>query len=228
MAITPLDLRFGLTLDEIVAVASAANLTNQAWTEVYQCWDMAQIWQDWITESFGEVVEVRHRSGNDDPPDLELVFPNNRFVGMEHTRLQPPHLGQASALLRESGRGGFVPPIWPPPADFNEIRDIISGVKDSWSDVIDEWKAISYLLAITLQRKMRAVAKGGIIAMVHDLFMGCSDHQLLGDVARNIVDRPEFADFAKYSLIILNRLNHRQFYSLLVRRGQISQFREGS
>jgi hypothetical protein len=105
MAITPLNLKFGLTADEAAKTVTTAGLTNQGWSEAFECWDMLQIWQDWVSAMFGNIVEVRHRSAPQDPPDMELVFEGGRLVGMEHTRLQPQHLGQASAFMRKNREG---------------------------------------------------------------------------------------------------------------------------
>ena len=182
-----------------------------------------------MEESFGQLAHVRHRSRNDDPPDLELEFAGGRVVQMEHTRLQPPHLGQAAALLNQSAEGGLIPPIAPPPQNFAELREIIfSRVRPRFGNAEEEWSAVFDLLAITLRTKMRAMPSGGVIAIIHDLFVSKRDHELLGEVAQNIVDRTEFADFEKYTLLLLNRFNSRQFYSSLIKRGQASQFRQGT
>jgi hypothetical protein len=138
---------------------------------------------------------------------------------MEHTRLQPKHLGQADALMRKSGEGGFIPSISSPPADFAELQSIISGVQSPWSSTVDDWKAIFDLLAITLRKKMGGMPDGGIIGMIHDLVVASANQRILAEVAENIVNRDEFADFTSYSLILLDRANHLQFHSSLVRRG---------
>ena len=170
-----------LTFDAAVAIAkSTAGLTGQSRTEVFQCLDMIQIWQSWFTETFGQIVEIRHRSGPDDPPDLELIFADGRIVGMEHTRLQPPHLGQADALMRKSRKGGFIPSISSPPKDFGEMKEIVAGVKIPISSVVDDTAAIFDRLAITLRTKMRGIPNGGIIGMVHDLVVS-SDRRDSGE-----------------------------------------------
>lgn len=219
MAIVQLALKYGLSLEDVFQTARAAGLRKQSRIEVVQCWDMVQIWQDWLSKNFGAVTTVRHRSQLDDPPDLELIF-DGRTLGMEHTRLQPEHLGQAAALMRKSRQGGFIPSISSPPANFAEMRDIVAGVKHAWSNTNDDWAAIFDLLAIRLREKMRGMPNGGLIGMVHDLVVVASDQRSLAEVAHNIVNRDQFADFANYTLILLDRSNILKFHSSLVRRGE--------
>jgi hypothetical protein len=229
MAIIPLDLHLGLTLDEVKAIALRTKVNGQGRNEIYQCWDILLIWRDWIEHTFGHLSEVRHLSQNDDPPDLELEFADGRVIQMEHTRLQPPHLGQAAALLNQSPEGGLIPPIAPPPQNFAELQEIIfARVRPRPGNVIEEWRAVVSLLITTLQRKMAAMPSGGLIAITHDLFISKHDHELLGEVAQSVIERPELADFEKYTLLLLNRFNFRQFYSSLIKRGQTSRFREGT
>jgi hypothetical protein len=219
MAITPLILKYDADLEEIFRIMNTAGLEKRSRLEVVECWDMIQIWQTWVKEKFGQITMVRHRSQPDDPPDLELVFPQ-QIVGMEHTRLQPKHLGQAAALMRKSGQGGFIPPIGSPPKTLDELQDIIAGVKHTWSNTIDDWRAVFDLLAITLREKMRGIPNGGIIGVVHDLVVSATDQHLLAEIAHNIVNRDEFADFEGYTLVLLDRANMHQFHSALVRRGE--------
>jgi hypothetical protein len=220
MSITKLQFR-DLAFDAAGAIAkSTAGLSDQSRTEVFQCLDMIQIWQPWLAETFGQIVGIRHRSAPDDPPDLDLIFTDGRIVGMEHTRLQPAHLGQAEALMRKSREGGFIPSISSPPKNFQEMKDIIVGVKAPWSPVVNDAAAIFDRLAITIRTKMRGIPNGGIIGVVHDLIVSNTRKRMITELAENIVNRAEFADFAKYTLILLDRTNHHEFHSSLVRRGE--------
>lgn len=132
MAITLLPLTCNLSEEEVFSIVKAAHIESQGRLEVTQCFDIARIWSDWITENFGAITGLRHRSPPDDPPDVELVC-EKRVVRMEHTQLQPPHLGQAQALLRKSSQGGFIPSISSPPRNFGDMMKIVSGVTPSWS-----------------------------------------------------------------------------------------------
>lgn len=217
-----------LTFDVAHAIAkSTPGLSGQSRTEIFQCLDMIQIWQPRFTKMFGQIVEIRHRSAPDDPPDLDLIFSDGRIVGMEHTRLQPPHLGQADALMLKSREGGFIPSISSPPKNFQEMKDIIAGVKMPWSSVGDDAAAIFDRLAITLRTKMRGIPNGGIIGVVHDLIVSNTKKRMIAELAEDIVNRAEFSDFANYTLILLDRANHHQFHSSLVRRGEPIQEKIG-
>ncbi len=226
MAIVPLPLKFDLGYQDIYQIVAAAGLNDQACNEAAECWDMLQVWRDWVSKTFGNIVEVRHRSGTDDPPDLELVFQDDRVIAMEHTHLQSQHLGQASAFMRASGKGGFVPPIWPPPANFAEMKDIVAGAKTEDANFVHELLKSFDLLALMLRRKMRGLPKSSIIGMVHDLNIDCFNRHQLRDMAQNIVNRPEFGDFTNHTLILLDRWNHCQYRSLLIRRGQAPLVRD--
>jgi hypothetical protein len=220
MAITPLGIPCHSLEDAVRIAKTTPGLSGQSRNEVYQCLDMLQIWQEFLKETFGELTGINHQSERDDPPDLELLF-GDRVVGMEHTKLLPSHVGKAEAWLRKSGQGGGLPSISSPPANKEELRDIVAGIKPAWSDVIDDWKTIFDLLAITLRKKMRGMPNGGIIGVVYDLFLMDRDNHLLATVAHDIVNRAAFTDFANYILILLNRLNPLEFHSFIIRRGDI-------
>jgi len=218
MAITPLSIPCH-SLDDAVRIAKTTpGLSGRSRNEVYHCLDMLQIWQQFLKESFGELAGINHRSQPDDPPDLELVF-TGRIVGMEHTKLLPSHVGEAEAWLRQSGKGGGLPSISSPPTNKQKLRDIVAGIKPAWSNVVNDWKTMFDLFAITLQKKMAGMPGGGIIGMVCDLFVLDQSENLLAQIAHDLVNRVELSDFAKYTLIVLNRSTHSKFYSALIRRG---------
>jgi hypothetical protein len=219
MAITPLSLNHDLSRDEALLIIKAAPLDGAYRQEVLECWDMVQIWRDWISEKFGKVTSIRHRSPPDDPPDLELLF-EGRVIGMEHTRLQPQHLGQAQAVMGKSGQGGFIPSISTPPADFSEMRNAIAGARITMSSDTDDCAAISDLLEAALRKKTGGIPNGGIIGMMHDLIVTSTNRRVIAEIAQNIVNRADFPDFTGYTLILLDRANHRQFHSSLVRKGE--------
>jgi hypothetical protein len=100
------------------------------------------------------------------------------------------------------------------------MKDIIVGVKAPWSPVVNDAAAIFDRLAITIRTKMRGIPNGGIIGVVHDLIVSNTRKRMITELAENIVNRAEFADFAKYTLILLDRTNHHEFHSSLVRRGE--------
>ena len=219
MAIVQLPLRYDQSLEEVFQVAKAAGFDKQSREEVVNCWHIVQIWQDWITENFGIITAVQHRSQPHDPPDLGLIF-ENRLVGFEHTRLQPKHLGQTQALMEKAAEGGSIPSISTPTVDFDEMMDILVGVKNVFAPVTDEWNAILDLLIARLRTKMCGLPGGGIIGMVHDLVMGDEKRRLLAEFASDIVNSEKFADFDAFSLILLNRWNMFKFHSALIKRGE--------
>ena len=227
MAVTKLPVP-DLTYESASEIAkSTPGIDCQSRQEIFQCLDMVQIWQSWFKENFGLIVGINHRSRPHDPPDLEFILADGRIVGMEHTRLQPPHLGQAEALMRKSEEGGLIPSISSPPKDFNEMKDIIAGVKIPFSSVADDAAAIFDRLANTLRPKMRGMPNGGIIGMVHDLVVHPTNKRMIAETAQNIVNRGEFADFSNYTLILLDRATDSVFHSWLVRRNEPIQEKIG-
>ena len=226
MAIVELPIGKTLTYEEAVRIGmKTPGLSGQSGNEVFQCLDMLQIWQDWIKNTFGNISQIRHKSQGDDPPDLELVFEDERIVGMEHTKLLPQHVGEAEAWLRKSGQGGGLPSISSPPANKDELRDIVAGVKTAWSNVIEDWAAIGKLLVFTLRKKMDGMPGGGIIGIVCDLFVMDENVRLLAEIANDIVNHVQFSVFSKYTLILLSRSNPLVFYSALVKQAEILEKR---
>jgi hypothetical protein len=218
MAIIPLPLRFGLGYEEIYEIVEAAGGDDKACNEVAECWDMVQIWRNWFAENLGEITAIRHRSQNDDPPDLEFVLVG-RTLGMEHTRLLPEHVGKAKAWMRKLGSGGFIPSVAKKTTDPAELMDIITGVKDSWYYQDEEWLAIAGLLASEIREKMMGMPAGGIIGVVvHHTLPDDQDQPRIAKVAHDIINHVKFTDFAGYTLILLARTP--RFHSSLIRRGE--------
>jgi len=61
---------------------------------------------------------------------------------------------------------------------------------------------------------------GGIIGIVHDLIVHLPNQKSLAEIGSSIINRPEFADFTGYTLILLDRVNAFKFYSFVLRRGE--------
>jgi hypothetical protein len=226
MAIVRLPLTKDLTYEGALQIAKTTpGLDGKSRNETYQCLDMVQIWQDWINDTFGVITKINHRSQGDDPPDLELIFEGGRVVGMEHTKLQPQHVGKAEAWLKKSGQGGGLPSISSPPANNDELSNIVAGLTPAWSNVIDDWTTIAKLLVFELREKMSGMPSGGIIGVVCDLFVMDENEHLLVQIASDIVNSVRFSDFANYTLILLSRSNPSKFYSALVKRAEILERR---
>jgi hypothetical protein len=226
MAVVKLPITKNLTFEGALQIArTTAGLSGKSRNEIYECLDMVQIWQEWIKDTFGPISQIKHRSGSDDPPDLELIFEDGRVVGMEHTKLLPEHVGEAEAWLRKSGQGGGLPSISSPPASKGELKDIVAGIKTPWSNVIDDWTAIARLLVFTLREKMRGMPGGWIIGVVCELFVMDENERLLAEIASDLVNHLQFSDFTNYTLILLSLSTPSTFYSALVKRAEILERR---
>jgi hypothetical protein len=122
--------------------------------------------------------------------------------------------------MRKSGQGGFISSISSPPSNFKEMLRVISGVTPAWSSTTDDWIVVFNILATTIRRKIGGLPASGIIAVTHDLVVAATNQRILAKIGQNIINRDEFADFADYTLVLMNRSNFRQYYSALIRRGE--------
>jgi hypothetical protein len=221
MAITTLTPGSDLNLEQMFELARTAGLQRQARLEVVECWDMISIWRHWIEEHYGDLVSLCHRSGQDDPPDLELVFPEV-VVPFEHTRLQPYPLGWSEDLSHTvfSESCSNVPSLSQPlPQNRDELIAIMGAWDSAWTDVQDEWIACAKHLAATIREKMKGLPSGGIIGIVDRISHGSDDRQFLAKLAWDFINSGRCRDFTPYTLILLSRWNPIQFYSSLIRRG---------
>ena len=218
MAITELQLNRAVDLDAAWDIALASKLDRQACEEIRDSWDVAQIWMDWFSDQFGEIMSVRHRSPPDDPPDIDLVFAD-RVVACEHTRLQPRPLGWAEGLRREIDPGACttVPSISNPPADRDAMLNTMIGIGDAWSDVIDDLGVIRNSLIDSVRKKMSGLPNGGIIVVVNHVQV--ADHDTLARVVADVL-ASEVSNFGPYTLILHERWNPLQFRSALFRKGE--------
>jgi hypothetical protein len=209
-------------LDKVFHYARGLDLDPKRSHEVCEGWDMIQIWRDRIEERFGMLQSWRHRSDGDDPPDFDLVFPD-RVVAFEHTRLQPYPLGWAEDVKQSELSDSYtaMPALSNPPKDREELLHTMTSVLDApWANVVDEWDAIGKALADTLRRKMCRLPQGGIIGIIDHTSWWEHSLTFLFETAEQFINSPKLVGFEPYLLIILSRLNPKQYHSALIARGR--------
>jgi len=213
--------RCATDLDEVFHLAKGAGLDSKSSREVCCCWDMLQIWHDWIDSKFGRLKTLRHLSQPDDPPDIQLVF-EARTIDFEHTRLQPYPLGGAEDVKHTEFPNlvTAVPALSKPPKNRAELLHSMFSVLDApWANVGDELNVAAQSLVETLRNKMIRLPDGGIIGIVDETSYSHNDVQRLFEIAEHFVNSQNFSGFDRYTLIILNRPNHLQYRSALIVRG---------
>jgi hypothetical protein len=207
-------------LDIVFHQAKDAGLDSKSSREVCYCWDMFQIWHDWIDHKFGRLKTLRHRSPPDDPPDIQLIF-DARIIDFEHTRLQPYPLGWAEDVKHTEfpNLATAVPALSKPPKNRAELLHSMVSLDAPWAAVGDELKVAAQSLVETLRKKMIRLPDGGIIGIVDETSYSHNDVQRLFEIAEHFVNSRNFSDFDRYTLIILNRPNPLQYRSALIIRG---------
>jgi hypothetical protein len=207
-------------LDTVFQLAASAGIEGQARLEVVEAWDMIQRWHQWIEERYGTLIELRHLSDGDDPPDLQFVFPEI-VVPFEHTWLLPYPLGWAEDIKHTMFPDACtnVPSLSNPPANRDELLAIMGSLEGTWSDVKDEWITLVRALVAAVRKKMLRLPAGGIIGIVNRASYDRHNIRFLAKLAGDFINSDRCHDFAPYTLILLTRLNHRQFHSALITRG---------
>ena len=221
--VTDLDLEScGTDLDKVFHRGRQAGLGAKSSREVCHCWDVLQIWRDWFHEKFGELKFVRHRSGGDDSPDLELLFVR-KTVAFEDTRLQPEHIGRADALRNRKIAPDIcttVPAISKSTKSSKKLIETMLGIPQGagCANVSDEHAALTSLLAETVRKKMDRLPNGAIIGIVGETAYTGHTLEFLFQAAEHLIRSEEFCDFDNYVLIIKSRSNAIQYNCALITR----------
>lgn len=221
MAVLAFPASYRTPLEEMARLLRLTRLNKKGRLEVLSALDAVSVWQDWFSSRYGPLTEIRHRSNPDDPPDIDLVF-ERESVGLEHTLLMPPPLGHAEAIADEINPGGgrILPGISGnfSRQDLEQLAFLMAG-KAPWSNVADDHRIAVAALLSAVQRKIRD--SGSQVVCVNDKasLEGAGADWLASELYA-AVNTNEFADLGDRTVIFLQRDNHIQFFSALVRRGE--------
>lgn len=221
MAITKLKPTFESQWHDVVSLGEDAGLEGQALNEIADSWDMIQVWRRWFEGRYGNLESIHHRSGGDDPPDLEIVF-SNAVVPFEHTWLLPYPLGWAEDLKKTVFPDvcSNVPSLTKTPADRDELIAMMGSMEGQFSDVKDEWIALAKYLVAAIRKKVEGLPKGGVIGIVNRATYWDHALQFLARLTGDFVDSEHGRNFASHTFILHSRWNPLKFHSALIRRGE--------
>ena len=227
MAINKLSITFETSLQEALATARTAGIDKKGRTEVVECLDMAQVWREWFSARFGELLSVRHRSNPDDPPDIELIF-HEKCMAVEHTRLQPYPLGWAEDIATEidPSRCILIPPMSGRQRNRSGLLDEMLRIGSASVGPNQEQAVIVGKLLSTAKCKMKKLPHGSVICVVDEIHLFPPEFECISRESARILNSDESADFNSYTLIFLSRSGPNQTRSVLIRRQEPILFRE--
>jgi hypothetical protein len=83
--------------------------------------------------------------------------------------------------------------------------------------VVDELLVTRNSLGRSVRKKMKAIP-GGIIAVVNHVSLCRTENDALAGIIMDLLNSKLFSDFGPYTLIVFERSNRLQFWSVLFRR----------
>jgi hypothetical protein len=194
-------------------------LNGKQQNEVLWSFETILIWQEWFVEQYGELKELRHRSGGDDPPDLNLVF-KTREIGFEYTALKPYPLGYAEAIASEiNPKGSRILPGISLEWTRDKLERLASGNSAGtqvWSNASDDYDLALRNLIATVQRKL-CDSESDIICVRDDTTFLCDDFEGLALRLSDLLNSQEFQHAAHRTVILVCA---RHSLSALVRRAE--------
>jgi hypothetical protein len=225
MAISMLSITFETNLQDALDAAKAAGIRRKGRNEVVECLDMAQVWREWFSLRFGELLSVRHRSNPDDPPDIELIFPE-KCIAVEHTRLQL--LGWADDIAKEidPSRCIAIPPVSGPHRNRSELRNLMLGIGSASAGPNKERTVTVKKLVSIAKRKIKTLPHGSVICVVDEMHLFPTEFAGVSHECARILNSDAFGGFDLYTLILLSRSGPNQTRSALIRRQEPILFRE--
>jgi hypothetical protein len=167
MAIRSIPTNDKMTDDDLIAAALSAEVDKRSIMEIVDAFDALHLWKD----HFGELVELAHCDGGDDPPDVITVFADGTRISFEHTGIDPQHRKHAEAV-RTNGDPGHklvtnVLPISRPTHDRKEIVQQIFTPPGAalWENVSDASACWEKNIVASILTKNRKLPSGGVLLM---------------------------------------------------------------
>lgn len=224
MAQTRLQINFETPEDSIFSICRAKGVAGDGANEVYHSLDALRVWRARFENLLGELNACVHHSNPDDPPDLTFDFAGGP-VEVEHTRLEPSHLGWTNALHNEVCPDQCItlPSISQQPSNRKELLEIMLLGRGDWSDAIadmSDW--FKFLLGLI--RKKIEHRPGGVL-VIQDLSLYTDDQlrPLAEAVHALLSPRPKMIQ--NWTILLLSRRNPIQFCSYLITGGEALQRR---
>ena len=224
MAHTRLQINFETPENSIFPICRAQGVTDDGANEVYHSLDALRVWRDRFERLFGELNGCIHHSNPDDPPDLTFDFSGGP-VEVEHTRLEPSHLGWTNALHSEVCRDQCItlPSISQQPRNRKELLEIMLLGGGNWSDVIADMSDWFRFLLELIRKKIEHHPEG--VLVIQDLSLSFDDQlrPLAEAVHALLSPRPKMIQ--NWTILLHSRSNPIQFCSYLITGGEALQRR---
>ena len=215
MARTLLQINFETPKSSIFQICRAEGVTDDEANEVYHSLDALCVWRVRFENLFGELHACVHHSNPDDPPDLTFDF-SGVSVEVEHTRLEPSHLGWANALHNEVCPDQCItlPSISQHPRDRKELSEIMLLGGGVWSDVIADMNNWIEFLQDLIRKKIEHRPTGVLVIQDLSLFSDDQLRPLAEAVHAHLYQRPNLIQ--NWTIILHSRSNSIQFCSYLI------------
>jgi len=215
VAHTRLQINFETPEGSIFPICRDAGVTGDGANEVYHSLDAVRVWRDRFEKLFGEFRSCVHHSNPDDPPDLTFDFSGGP-VEVEHTRLEPSHLGWTNALHSEVCPDQCItlPSISQQPRNRKELLEIMLVGGGDWSDVgadLSDW--FRFLLGL-IWKKIEHRSEGILVIQDHSLFFDDHLRPLAEAVHALLSPRPKLIQ--NCTILLHSRSNPIQFCSYLI------------
>lgn len=215
MAHTRLQIRFDTVKHSVFQICKEAGVKGKGANEVFHSWDALRCWKDRFEGRFGFLSECIHHSNPDDPPDLTFVFENGQ-IEVEHTRLEPSHIGWANALHRRvcPDKCITVPSISYRPKNQRDLLSTMLSPGSSWTNEDAEMSEWFLFLENLILKKFKDRA-GGVLVIQNGLtfleaeirFLAEAIHARLSSIHGLIQD---------WTVLLHTQRNSIQFISCLI------------
>jgi len=221
---TDLQITFDTPESSIGQICQSAGLSGKEANEVYHSMDALRAWGDRFETLYGDLDSCVHHSNPDDPPDLTFHF-SRGAVGVEHTRLEPSHLGWANALHHRDcpDQCITVPSITQQPRSRRELLDLMLTREGDWSDVVADLNEWFRFMIGQIRRKIEHRPDGVLVIQDVSVFHESQLHPLAEGVHALLSPRPNLIQ--NWTILLHSRANPVQFTSYLITGGEELQRR---
>lgn len=220
MAIVSFKCDLKTSIDETCNKLRAFMPDGKPSNEIYQALDALKVWQDYFEVQHGALLEVRHHSNPDDPPDMEIVF-ERTVLTLEHTQLKPHPFGMVDAIhLKECPDQCItLPALARRPQSRKEIIDAMFDREGDWAPVAEDDQAWLNELQKIVVRKTKAHLPDVLLIQDTSLLMPGNVMRL----AKNydaVVQGESVQGSAGGIVLLHSRVNSFEYSSFIIRRGE--------
>jgi len=216
---TQLQIRFDTPDSSIGQICQTAGLSGKEANEVYHSMDALRAWKERFEALYGDLESCVHHSNPDDPPDLTFHF-SRLSVGVEHTRLEPSHLGWTNALHHGecSDQCVAIPSITQRPRSRKELMDLMLIPGSDSTDLVtdmNEW--LRYLIEL-IRKKIEHRPEGVLVIQDVSVLYESQLRPLAEAVHALLSPHPNLIQ--NWTILLHSRPNPVEFNSYLITGGE--------